>query len=130
VFNLPLSASHTGHTVTELPAGSRSTRSEELGEGIITLTLTLIFTLGFCRFFMSAGSDSNVHHRRCYVRSDRFCRLVERQQGIDTRVGDGRDGVLSGNRGIHMVVTEDECSGEQNDCASREGHSETLSVSS
>ena len=103
--------------MTELPAGSRSTRSEELGEGIISLTLTLIVTLGFCRFFMPAGSDSNVDHRRCYVRSDRFRRLVERQQGIDARVVDGCDGVLRSNRGIHMVVTEDECAGEQDECA-------------
>ena len=92
----------------------------------ISVNVTLIFALGFCRFLVSARSDSNVDHCRCYVRSDRFRRLVERQQGIDARVGYGWNGVFRCNRGIHMVVTEDECSGEQGECASREGRSEAL----
>jgi hypothetical protein len=126
MLNLPLSVSHAGHTVPELLAGSRTTRSEELGEGIISPTLTSIFTLGLGRFFMSAGGDSNVDHCGCHVRSDRFRRLVESQQRIDARVVDGCDRILRNNRGIHMVVAEDECSSEQDDGGSSKGRGKTL----
>ena len=54
------------------------TRSEELGEGIVSLVLAL--TLRLCILLVGVGRHSDVDHRRCDLRGNRFDSLVKRKE--------------------------------------------------
>ena len=75
VLDLPWALALLRPLLAESVAG---TRSEELGEGIVSLVLAL--TLRLCILLVGVGRHSDVDHRRCDLRGNRFDSLVKRKE--------------------------------------------------